>query len=185
MKCKFSIAAIIIGLFLAFTSCDKDNDLILDNTSQPTSKITSDLIVSSLKASAFIEESTQQERLIYIDTTSLDLVNSDLLMEELIKSKLSFQFKNSLNRDFRVDFEFLNNRDELKFELQIPISAATIEKPTVVETSVIIESSELTSFKKATKLVYKITLLPSDESLSRESEGSLDLQSNASYFFDI
>ena len=184
MKCKLSIAATILGLFLTLASCDKDGEIVLDSN-QSTSKITSDLIVTTLKASSFIDKKTQQERLIHLDTTSLDLISSDFMIEELIKTNLSFQFKNSLNRDFRIEFEFLNDRNEVKFELQIPISAGTKEKPVIVETSVIIESSELTSFKESTKLVYKITLLHSDQPLSRESEGALELHSNATYLFDI
>ena len=174
----------IIGLFLALTSCYKDGEIVLDSK-QPSSKITSDLIITTINASSFIDSKTQQERLIHIDTTSLDIVSADFLIEELIKTNLSFQFKNSMNSDFRIEFEFLNDRNEVKFEFQIPVSAGTKEKPVVVETSVIIESSELTNFKESTKLVYKVIFLHSDKPLSRDSIGVLELHSNATYLFDI
>ncbi len=175
----------LLGFVMAFTSCVKDNEIGQNNSSEPSSSITSDLIVSSLNASSFNDESTQQERVIYLDTTQLDLMSSDFFNEELIKSNLSFHFKNSLNKDFRVDFEFLNDRNELKFALQIPISAGSKEKPISVKTSVVIETPELSTFKEATKLVYKITLLTNDEFLLSESEGELELHSDATYFFDI
>lgn len=186
MNCKLAIlVGMMLGLLMVFTSCVKDNEISQTNTSEPTSVITSNLIVGSLEASSFIDESTQLEKTIRIDTTQLDLISSDFFKEELTKSNLTFHFKNSLERDFKIDFEFLNDLDELKFKLQIPVSSGTTEKPMTVETSVVIESPELTSFKEATKLVCKIILLPSDKPLVPQSEGSLNLQSDATYFFDI
>jgi hypothetical protein len=138
-----------------------------------------------LKASSFIDESANEKQNVHIENADLDFISSAFFKEKLTKSNLTFQLKNSLNNDFRIDFEFLNEKDELKFSLQIPISAGSKEKPTTVETSVLIEAPELQIFSESTKLVYKITLLSNDKPLMPETEGLLELHSDATYFFDI
>ncbi len=186
MKLKVGIVIpFIIGFLTLLTSCAKDTEIIIHEVSKQSSVITSDLIVTTLEASAFIDKSSQQERVMRVDTTNIDLITTDFFKEEMTKSKLSFQFKNTLDRAFRIDFEFLNERNEIKFELQIPVSSGTKEKPARVETSVVIEIPELNSFKEATKVVYRITLLSSDTELTQKSDGSLELRSAATYFFDI
>lgn len=186
MKCKSGLFfCMILGLLLTFSSCVKDSDISQENAIEPSPILTSNLMLSSFDASAFIDESVQQERAIRIDTTNLELNSSNFFMEQLSKTNLTFHFTNSLEQDFKIDIEFLNDKDKIKYALHIPISSGSNEKPSAVETNVIIEKPELSTFMEATKLVYKITILPNDNQLLSNSKGTLELQSSATYFLDL
>lgn len=185
MKSKSILYSCILGLLMIFSSCVKDSDIEPKNTIESSSRVTSSLILSSFDASSFMDESTQKERLFRTETTPLELTNTTFLMEQLVQTNLTFKIKNSLEREFKIDVEFLNDLDELKFSLQIPVSAGTKEKPITVETNVIIEIPELATFKEATSLVYTISMLPDDKHLMLDSEGTLELQSDAAYFLDF
>lgn len=163
----------------------KDSDLGTENTFESSSVLTSNLMSSSLDASSFLEEFTNQERTIRIDTTYLEWTSSSFLTDQWSKTNLTFKIKNSIEREFNIDVEFMNDLDEVKFSFQIPVSSGTKQKPITVETNVVIEIPELATFKEATKLVYKIALLPDDLQLIPESEGTLELQSDAAYFLDF
>jgi hypothetical protein len=171
-----------LGLFMTFSACVKDSDMGTENTFESSSVLTSNLISSKLGASAFLEEFTNQERAIRIDTTYLEWTSSAFLMDQWSQTNLTFKIKNSIEREFKMDVEFMNDLDEVKFSFQIPVSPGTKQKPITVETNVVIETPELVTFKEATKLVYKIALLPNDLQLMPESEGTLELQSDAAYF---
>jgi hypothetical protein len=106
-------------------------------------------------------------------------------MDELSQTNLTFKLKNSLEREFKIDIAFLNDFDELKFSLQIPVSSGTKQKPITVETNVVIEIPELATFTEATKIIYTISMLPGEKKLVPENEGTLELQSDATYFLDF
>jgi hypothetical protein len=93
-------------------------------------------------------------------------------------------FLNSLDRDFIVNFEFLDAENGLKYNLEMTVPSGTVIKPIKVETIAFIEKPELQIFKNATQLVYKIKLLSSDKNIKSGSNGVLELQSDVTDFYD-
>ena len=82
MKLKVGIVIpFIIGFLTLLTSCAKDTEIIIHEVSKQSSVITSDLIVTTLEASAFIDKSSQQERVMRVDTTNIDLITTDFFKE--------------------------------------------------------------------------------------------------------
>ncbi|MEO6347836.1 MAG: hypothetical protein ABIO60_07990, partial [Aquaticitalea sp.] len=104
---------------------------------------------------------------------------------EMKKTSLSFKFINSFDADFKVDFEFLNDANELKYLVHVPVTSGSIEKPMSVETIVTIKEPEIKIFKETTKLVYKISPIVSLNPFSPDTNGSISLQSNASFLFEM
>ena len=47
------------------------------------------------------------------------------------------------------------------------------------------DGKQITTFKEATKLVYKISLPPSASPIGPNSQGQLDLQSKATLYFEL
>lgn len=159
--------------------------MVHENAIEASSSVTSNLILASFDASSFSNDSEQTERTLRTDTTYLELTRSNFLMDELSQTNLTFKLKNSLEREFKIDIEFLNDFDERKFSLQIPVSSGTKQKPITVETNVVIEIPELATFTEATKIIYTISMLPGEKKLVPENEGTLELQSDATYFLDF
>ncbi len=175
----------ILGLFLAFNSCVKDSTTDQEQTIESSSTITSELMLTTLNATSFINDSGQLIKTIRIDSNFPELSSSTFFIDQLSKTNLTFKLSNSFEQEFKIDVEFLNDKDDLKYTLQIPVSSGTIEKPTTVETKAVIESPELATFKEATKIVYIITMLPDNEGNLVSSEVTLEIQSTANFFVDL
>jgi|GEM_PF-4005653 len=182
---KFFVFCALLSLFMAFSSCVKDNVSGQENAVEPSAMMSSDFVVSSLEKSAFQSDSDLNGFKIYSDTTSLEQLGFSYLKDELNKISMTFLFKNSLNKDFNVQFEFLNESDKLQFSFHTPVSAGSELNPSKVETSVVIEIPELATFKEATKMVYKVVLQPMEEEALTENEGSFELYSTTTRYFDF
>ncbi|MCB0446211.1 MAG: hypothetical protein KDD03_01610 [Gelidibacter sp.] len=175
----------VLFILVTVTSCVKDVDFDQTENIVPSPILESNLIYSTLVAPNFIDDSTQQEVITLTDTTRVEVISSDFFVDQLSKANLTFRFINSIDRQFVVDFEFLNDNDELKYNIQMPVPSGTVNSPILSETTVTIEEPELTSFKEATKLVYKITLPPTTTPLTSNTAGQLELQSKATLYFEL
>lgn len=186
MNCRSHIIVVLfIGLLMSLTSCVTDSDFSSTDNKLPTQKIDSNLIVTTLEASNFVETDERKEVVVLTDTMLLEGMSSEFYLGQLIKTQLSFKFINTLDRDFKVDFEFLNDEDVLVHNVQVPVSAGSMDAPIEVEATVTIKEPELIAFKEASKLVYKITLPASKKQLNFDTKGKMSLQSKATFFFDI
>lgn len=185
MKYQLSLKIIIcLGITLCLNSCVKDMDFPLEENSETLSIIESDLLISNLSALDFKTETTLNNRIIFSDTLSINLSKPEFLLIQLTKANLTFNFINTLDMDFKVDFEFLNAVGEVEYSVHVPIAAGTSHSPIKVETMVFIEEPEIEIFKDATKVVYKITLPPSEKPVALEAKGNVILYSKSILFFE-
>ena len=137
-----------------------------------------------LDASDFSSIIESESSKIVVDTIILDFETSQkMLMDHLKETTLTFKFINTIELDYTVDFEFLDDLNNLKYKVHVPISAGSVDDAVTVETIAFIEEPEILNFKSATKLVYKITLQETMNSLSSTAEGKLSLLSKATYFY--
>lgn len=181
----YPLFVILTGLLLSLTSCVKDSEVSASESKFVSPILESDLIISTLDASNFIIEEQRSEVIMLTDTMNLERMEPDFLSGQLTKTQLNFKFINSLDRAFKVDFEFLDEVNVLKHSFQIPVSSGSMETPMTVEANVIIKEPELTTFKEATKLVYKITLPSSKTPLTSRVQGKISLLSKATHFFEL
>ncbi|MGJ8592275.1 MAG: hypothetical protein ACSHXF_06990 [Aquaticitalea sp.] len=179
------VLTIIFGLCMIITSCVKDNDLIQENELESTSKMKSNLLLVSFDASSLVDTSTKQARTFLADTTFLEFNDSSFMRNQMSVANLNFQFENSMDQDFIMEFEFLDDGNEVKYKVHIPIASGYRDKPSMVETNIAIAIPELSTFLEATKFVYKINLSKSDKTFSMDDTGKLHLQSDATYFLEL
>lgn len=177
-----SFIFISLGVFI---SCLSDVDFDQAEHILPTPTFESSLVFSSLEASNFIDDVTLQELIVLTDTTRLDYINSDFFVDQLVKTNLTFQFTNSLNRDFNIDFIFVNDNDEQRYIAQVEVLAGEPETPTFLESNFLIEEPDLSLYEEATKLIYRITLPPTNNPLDVSNLGMLKLESKATFYFEL
>lgn len=175
----------LLILMLCFSSCDKDMDINQEETTASMPILESQLITSTLEAKDFSAEQKTQGFSTLSDTLDLASIRSNFFMDEMKSVNLSIKFINSLESASKVDFLFLDDTNELKYTVHVPISSGSLEKPVSVETIVTIKEPELKIFKEATKMVYHISLVPNSEPLSPETQGKIALQSKASFLFEM
>lgn len=166
-------------------SCVKDVDFDQAENILPTPAFEASLIYSNLEAPSFIDEITQQEVVILTDTTRLEYINSDFFVDQLLKTNLTFQLTNGLDRNFSIEFEFVNDENEQRYLAQIEVPSGQPNNPVFVESNFLIEEPELSIFEEATKLIYRITLPPNANPIDATTLGSLKLESKATFYFEL
>ncbi|MEZ4803813.1 MAG: hypothetical protein R2797_13650 [Gelidibacter sp.] len=185
MKRRFYlITYLLVVLTMVLSSCATDGELSQNEELSFSPTLKSDLIETSIDANRLIDKSSPIEKRILTDTIPLEFAYIELSIGKVRKASLKLTFKNSLEQNFTTDFEFLNDANELKFKVHVPVSAGTKEAPMRVETNVLIEEPETTSFMEATKVVYKTTPITTDKQRTPENKGTLELQSDVTYFFE-
>ena len=182
---KFLLISSIIAYMLVCSSCVSDVDFDQTENILPTPVFESTLVFSSLEAANFIDDVTQQEVLILTDTTRLEFINSDFFVDQLAKTNLTFQFTNSLDREFDVDFIFVNDLDEQRYLAQINVPSGQPDAPIMTTSNFLIEEPELSTFEEATKLIYRITLPVSTNPIDATTLGNLKLESKATFYFEL
>jgi len=186
---KILIYSVLLCCVTLCLSCVKDTDFNQTENILPTPVFESDLVFSTLEALNFIDDTTQQEVEILSDTTRLEFINSDFFVNQLAQTEITFRFTNSLNRDFIVYFEFVTDNNELRYLAQVDVPAGQTESPIIAQSSFLIEEPELSSFKEATKLIYKITLpataTATANPINPSTLGALKLESKATFYFEL
>ncbi|MCD2260493.1 hypothetical protein [Psychroserpens luteolus] len=186
MKRSRLVVLFIITVGVLFSSsCVNDVDFDQAENILPTPVFEASLIFSNLEATNFIDENTQQEVLVLTDTTRLEYINSDFFVDQLVKTNLTFQFTNSLDRNFNVDFIFVNDNDEQRYLAQVEVLPGLPDTPIFVESNFLIEEPELSTFEEATKLIYRITLPPNTNPIDISVLGQLKLESKATFYFEL
>lgn len=182
---QLPLLILLLGLTVCLSSCVKDVDVNQEESIAPVPLLESELMTSALEAKDFIESGDLQELRTVTDTLNMASIRSNFFIDEMKNVSLSLKFINSLDAGFKIDFEFLNDANESKYAVHVPVSSGSIEKPVSVETIVTIKEPELKIFKEATKLVYRISVLPDSKPFSPDTEGDIALQSKAYFSFDM
>lgn len=82
--------------------------------------------------------------------TTLDIFNNINIQNNLTKTAFHFEIENTFNRDFQLDFQFMDDQNQVTFNM--PIS---INKTSNTTYDVVVEGVELVNLKKSTQV--KIT----------------------------
>ena len=78
-------------------------------------------------------------------------------------------------------YQFLNDNNEIKYELTIPIQDGNVNNLVITEFTEIIENNDLIDFMMATKVVVNTIANTSLNNI----DGNLDLQSKATYYLRL
>lgn len=180
------IKCCLLAIFiLAYISCIDNTDFGQADDITPSPVLESSLIYATLTAPDFIDATTQQERTMISDTTRIEIISDDFFVDHMIRTDLTYLLTNSLERDFQIDFEFLNDENEIRYQIEINVAAGNQSDPVTNEVNVLIEEPEISTFKEATKVVYKIILPITNSPLTSSSEGEIELQSKATFYLEI
>ena len=162
------------------SSCVKDMDIDSLEDSGALPIVDTELVTSNFDLTAM----NASESRIITDTVTLNIGTPEFSKQQLSQANLTFKFLNSSPHYFNVDFEFLNDSDELRHQVNVSVSPGTSDNPSSIETLILIEEPEILNFRECKKLIYKIKLPQDKELSSSENMGSLILTSKANFFFE-
>ena len=171
----------VVLLLVFFSSCIKDTDFDKADDILLNPFVDLDLIYFNLPANRFFDSVTNTPVLIVKDTTALPFLNDSEVRGNVKRIVFSFEVENSIQREFQLDFEFLNRGNNVVYTSQMTVFSGTIENPTVVEFIDTVEGQDLLNLTKAQRLAVSVAIASSNQNLS----GNINLQSIATYFIEF
>ncbi|MBV1924538.1 MAG: hypothetical protein KUG68_10980 [Flavobacteriaceae bacterium] len=168
-------------IMVCFTSCVKDTDFDQADDIVLSPVLELDFIYFTLDQSDYFNPNTGEQRLIVTDTTDFEILNESFVRDDLKRAEYLFKLENSAPISFLTEFRFLNENDEVVYEVAIPISAGSIAAPVLTEHIENIENQGILELTLASKVVVNVIIPSSFENI----EGALNLQSKTTYFFEI
>jgi len=168
-------------IMVCFTSCVKDTDFDQADDIVLSPVLELDFIYFTLGQSDYFNSNTGEERLVVTDTTDFEILNESFVRDDLKRAEYLFELENSAAISFLTEFRYLNEMDEVVYEIAIPISAGSIAAPELTEHIENIETQGIIELTQASKIVVNVIIPSSFENI----EGALNLQSKTTYFFEI
>ena len=150
---------------------------------------TDDIILSPVVALDFIFFNINSENfsdisptnLIVTDTTSFDFLNEDFLVDNLIKADFYFKNTNSLPSQLITQYQFLDENNDLHYEIIIPVNSGSLSNPVITEHIEIIEEGTIVNLTMADKVVVNVKAPSPLDNLG----GILNLQSKTTYYLRV
>ena len=175
-----------LGIILCLNACIKDVDF--DQAEDLT--ITPALEVSILHfeepAGTFVDEFGDELTTIR-DSVNIEIFSDEFVVDNLIKADFLFEIINNIDREFNAQVDFYNDIYELQHNFSFDVGASTNNQDVVVEYVEVFEGQNLEALKTTTNLVLSLTLDPSNDgsTLNEDSFGHLEMNSKASFYFEI
>jgi hypothetical protein len=181
---KMNSAYAFLGVFFLlffFSACVKDTNFDQADNIVLTPIVELDLLYFDLPAITFFDTATSIPVLTVRDTTDLPFLNDAEIRNNLKRAVFSFKVGNSIQREFQVDFEFLDDQNQVTSTIQIPVAQGTVSNPVITEYTENFEGQELINLTGAGKVAVSVTIASSNANL----DGSIKLQSKTTYYLEL
>ncbi|GAA4271330.1 hypothetical protein GCM10022258_06230 [Aquimarina gracilis] len=174
-------------LSILFTSCVKDVDFDQVEDVVLTPVLELDFIYSRFDTDQFIEPGIDSSIIIpevaINDTLNYDLLGTDFVVDNLEQVELTFEFSNTIERDFTFSFGFLNDvgvRIGPSYTIIANAGMGPGTEPIITNEIIILDNATINVLSEATKLVSSIRVFNINSGL----EGVLELKSKGTYFIN-
>jgi len=179
MKNNLHLLFLIAVIIFFFSACVKDTDFDQTDDIVLETILELDFIFFDINSQNFMDLGVNNT--IISDTTNLDFLVSEAATDNIIRVDFYFRNTNSFPVFLESQYQFLNDNNEIKYELTIPIQDGNVNNPIVTEFTEIIENNDLIDFMMATKVVVNTIANTSLNNI----DGNLDLQSKAKYYLRL
>ena len=179
MKKNLYLLFLFTVIAFLFSACVKDTDFNQTDDIALTTVLELDFIFFNINSQNFTDLGINNT--IVSDTTDLDFLDSGIVSENIIRADFYFRNTNSFPVSFLAQYQFLNDNNEIKYEVIVPVQAGNNIDPAITEFTEIIENNALVNFTMATKVVVNTIATSSLNNIN----GNLDLQSKATYYLRI
>jgi len=179
MKKNLYLLFLFTFIALLFSACVKDTDFNQTDDIALTTVLELDFIFFNINSQNFTDLGINNTTV--SDTTDLDFLDSGIVSENIIRADFYFRNTNSFPVSFLAQYQFLNDNNEIKYEVIVPVQAGNNIDPVITEFTEIIENNDLVNLTSATKVVVNTI---ANSSLNTV-DGNLDLQSKATYYIRL
>lgn len=179
MKKKLYLLFLFTAVVLLFTACIKDTDFNQTDDILVTPILELDFLFFNLNSENFSDIGANN--LVVTDTTYFDFLNDEFAVDNLIKADFYFKNTNSFPIQFTTQYQFLDENNEIHYEIIIPVDAGTVINPVITEHAEVIEGENIVNLTMAEKVVVNILASSPVDNL----DGSLNVQSKTTYYLRI
>ncbi|MBJ2175030.1 hypothetical protein JBL43_12330 [Aureibaculum sp. A20] len=143
---------------------------------------TASFIFLNLTQNQFLNADNSAEVATLTDVSIIDIFNSEYVQENLVQADFNFDVENTFNRNFDVEFSFLNEDDSIteSFTFNVPNNGKLNHLQRF-------DGLGLLSLKRSRKLRITIYLQPSSDLsiLDKDVQMNLNLKSSTNFIFKI
>lgn len=177
----------IICTALLMASCVKDLDFDQSEDIVLTPIVELDFIFSKFDTNQFVDPSIDPAITVpeveVDDTLNYDLLGSSFAVDNLERIELSFEFRNTIERDFVFEFGFLNEADQRIgpfFTLTANAGRGEGTTPVVTAETIVLDNATIRTLAP-TKRLFSIIRV---QNVNSGLRGILDVRSKGTYFIN-
>ena len=176
MRLKLIPLQIVICIAF-FMSCS--NNLNFDNINlEIEPEVTSPLVFFELDQRDFLDENNQ-EITVVSDITVFRIFDNTVLKDNLVELTLDFEIENGFDRSFLVDFVFLDEDENITYDVEdFSINAGDLDYSST--RSIVIETSP--EFLNSIKVRVDVVLSPSTTILNPDIEKTFKFRSSGTFY---
>lgn len=160
-------------------SCSSDLDFNQANDLKLEPVVVGNLSRFSIPANAFLGANS-----VLMNAQDFDVFRDRHLNDYLKKADLHFEIDNTIARNFVLDIDFTDAKDQVLTTIHFDIPAYTGSENTVTQTE-IFENAQLSLLKSAEIMKFRIQMPPGSAPLVPNSPGNLQLRSSATLYLEI
>ncbi len=175
---RFKLVPLQIVICITFlVSCS--NNLNFDNINlELEPEVTSPLVFFELDQRDFLDEN-DQEITVVSDITVFRIFDNTVLKDNLVELTLDFEIENGFDRSFLVDFVFLDEDENITYDVEdFSINAGDLDYSST--RSIVIETSP--EFLNSTKVRVDVVLSPSSTMLNPDIEKIFKFRSSGTFY---
>ena len=175
---RFKLVPLQIVICIAFlVSCS--NNLNFDNINlEIEPEVTSPLVFFELDQRDFLDENNQ-EITVVSDITVFRIFDNTVLKDNLVELTLDFEIENGFDRSFLVDFVFLDEDENITYDVEdFSINAGDLDYSST--RSIVIETSP--EFLNSIKVRVDVVLSPSTTTLNPDIEKIFKFRSSGTFY---
>lgn len=182
-KLRISYALFILGLLLV--SCSKPVDFDQAEDAQPEPILELGLVYTNLDTSLFAD-GVSVTSFVVRDTTRLEIFGEGFYRDNVVRTDLVFEFTNTIEADFEVNFLFLDDNGQQQYGINVPIPPSMGGNPQLVNVNEVFEGQNLNSLIATTQLVMEFTLVNSAGTvITNNTPGNLNFRSRGIVYFEL
>lgn len=175
---RLKLIPLQIVICIAFlVSCS--NNLNFDNINlEIEPEVTSPLVFFELDQRDFLDENNQ-EITVVSDITVFRIFDNTVLKDNLVELTLDFEIENGFDRSFLVDFVFLDEDENITYDVEdFSINAGDLDYSST--RSIVIETSP--EFLNSIKVRVDVVLSPSTTTLNPDIEKTFKFRSSGTFY---
>jgi len=155
------------------------NNLNFDNINlEIEPEVTSPLVFFELDQKDFLDEN-DQEITVVSDITVFTIFDNTVLKDNLVELTLDFEIENGFDRSFLVDFVFLDEDENITYDVEdFSINAGDLDYSST--RSIVIETSP--EFLNSIKVRVDVVLSPSTTTLNPDIEKTFKFRSSGTFY---